>query len=109
MDLAPKRALPLLELCEVADCVAVVPELLLEHGVDALPDRARPVLEYLDVLGQIEAAQAALDKIALGPVDDQPRDCIRSGDGACEAQVQELMGPVSRLVISMRLLLRSTL
>jgi DNA-binding FrmR family transcriptional regulator len=54
----------------------------------------------IDVLGQIEAAQAALNKIAVGAVDDQVRDCMRSGDGACEAQVQELMGPVSQLVSS---------
>jgi CsoR family transcriptional regulator, copper-sensing transcriptional repressor len=54
----------------------------------------------IDVLSQIEAAQAALNKIELGPVDDHVRDCMRSDKGASEAQVQKLMGPVSRLVSS---------
>jgi DNA-binding FrmR family transcriptional regulator len=54
----------------------------------------------IDVLNQIEAAQAALNKIALGPVDDHVRSWMRSGKGASEAQVQELMGPLGRLVSS---------
>jgi len=54
----------------------------------------------IDVLTQIEAAQAALNKVALGLVDDHVRNCMRSGRGASEAQVQELMGAVGRLVSS---------
>ena len=54
----------------------------------------------IDVLTQIEAAQAALSKIALALVDDHVRNCMRSGKGASEAQVQELMGAVGRLVSS---------
>jgi CsoR family transcriptional regulator, copper-sensing transcriptional repressor len=54
----------------------------------------------IDVLTQIEAAQAALDKIALGLVDDHVRNCMRGGEGASEEQVQELMGAVGRLVSS---------
>ena len=54
----------------------------------------------IDVLTQIEAAQAALDKIALGLVDDHVRNCMRGGRGASEEQVQELMGAVGRLVSS---------
>jgi DNA-binding FrmR family transcriptional regulator len=54
----------------------------------------------IDVLTQIEAAQAALDKIALALVDDHVRNCMRGGKGASEAQVQELMGAVGRLVSS---------
>ena len=54
----------------------------------------------IDVLSQISAAHAALNKIALGPVDDHVRNCMRSGKGGSEAQVQELMGPVGRLVSS---------
>ena len=54
----------------------------------------------IDVLTQIEAAQAALDKIALGLVDDHVRHCLRGGRGATEEQVQELMGAVGRLVTS---------
>jgi CsoR family transcriptional regulator, copper-sensing transcriptional repressor len=52
----------------------------------------------IDVLTQIEAAQAALNKIALGLVDDHVRYCMRGGKGASEDQVQELMGAVGRLV-----------
>ena len=52
----------------------------------------------IDVLTQIEAAQAALDKVALGLVDDHVRNCMRGGKGASEEQVQELMGAVGRLV-----------
>jgi DNA-binding FrmR family transcriptional regulator len=54
----------------------------------------------IDVLTQIEAAQAALNKIALGLVDDHVRNCMRGGKGASEEQVQELMGAVGRLVAS---------
>ncbi len=54
----------------------------------------------IDVLTQIEAAQAALNKIALALVDDHVRHCMRGGKGATEEQVQELMGAVGRLVAS---------
>ena len=54
----------------------------------------------IDVLTQIEAAQAALSKIALGLVDDHVRNCMRAGKGASEEQVQELMSAVGRLVSS---------
>ena len=52
----------------------------------------------IDVLTQIEAAEAALDKVALGLLDDHVRNCMRAGKGASENQVQELMGAVGRLV-----------
>jgi CsoR family transcriptional regulator, copper-sensing transcriptional repressor len=52
----------------------------------------------IDVLTQIEAAEAALDKIALGLLDEHVRNCMRAGKGASEKQVQELMGAVGRLV-----------
>ena len=54
----------------------------------------------IDVLTQIEAAEAALNKIALGLLDEHVRHCMRGGRGASEAQVQELMGAVGRLVSS---------
>ena len=54
----------------------------------------------IDVLTQIEAAQAALNKVALGLVDEHVRNCMGGGKGASEAQVQELMGAVGRLVSS---------
>jgi CsoR family transcriptional regulator, copper-sensing transcriptional repressor len=54
----------------------------------------------IDILTQIEAAEAALNRIALGLLDDHVRNCMRGGRGASEAQVQELMGAVGRLVSS---------
>ncbi len=53
----------------------------------------------IDVLQQITAAQAALDKIALELVDDHTRHCILGGDpGDREALQTELMTALSRLV-----------
>jgi DNA-binding FrmR family transcriptional regulator len=52
----------------------------------------------IDVLTQIEAAQAALNKVALGLVDEHVRHCMRGGKGASDDQVEELMGAVGRLV-----------
>src|SRR5262249_29000955 len=54
----------------------------------------------VDVLTQIEAAQAALNKIALGLDDDNVRHWRRGGKGGTEDQVQELMGAGGRLVSS---------
>jgi DNA-binding FrmR family transcriptional regulator len=67
------------------------------RGIERMVDEDR---YCIDVLTQIEAAQAALDKIALGLVDDHVRNCMRGGKGASEEQVQELMGAVGRLVSS---------
>jgi DNA-binding FrmR family transcriptional regulator len=54
----------------------------------------------IDVLTQIQAAQAALDAIALGLVDDHVRNCMREGAATSKTheQVDELMGAVGRLV-----------
>jgi DNA-binding FrmR family transcriptional regulator len=55
----------------------------------------------IDVLTQISAVQAALEKIALGLLDSHARVCMQS-DGAApsdaDEQVTELMGAVGRLV-----------
>ncbi len=55
----------------------------------------------IDVLTQISAIQAALDKIALGLLDDHARHCLM-GKGAAPAaasdRVTELMGAVGRMV-----------
>ena len=67
------------------------------RGVTRMVEEDRYCIE---VLTQIEAAQAALNKVALGLVDDHVRNCMRSGRGASEAQVEELMGAVGRLVAS---------
>jgi DNA-binding FrmR family transcriptional regulator len=55
----------------------------------------------IDVLTQIAAAQAALDKIALGLLDGHARVCMQGNGQAPEdpdEQVDELMGAVGRLV-----------
>jgi DNA-binding FrmR family transcriptional regulator len=56
----------------------------------------------IDVLTQIAAAQAALDKIALGLLDGHARVCMQGeGDQAPDdpdEQVDELMGAVGRLL-----------
>ncbi len=54
----------------------------------------------IDVLTQIQAAQAALNAIALGLVDDHVRHCMREGaiTSQADTQVDELMGAVGRLV-----------
>jgi len=56
----------------------------------------------LDVLTQISAAQAALDKIALGLLDDHTRHCVLAGEGGApadsEARADEIMAAVGRLV-----------
>jgi len=55
----------------------------------------------IDVLTQISAVQAALDKIALGLLDDHTRHCL-IGEGAApaqpNAQADELMSAVGRLL-----------
>jgi CsoR family transcriptional regulator, copper-sensing transcriptional repressor len=55
----------------------------------------------IDILTQISAIQAALDKISLGLLDDHARHCMQGKGGAPsdpEQQVNELMGAVGRLL-----------
>jgi DNA-binding FrmR family transcriptional regulator len=55
----------------------------------------------IDVLTQIDAVQAALDKVALGLLDGHARHClIGHGGGPTdpEEQVAELMGAVGRML-----------
>jgi DNA-binding FrmR family transcriptional regulator len=53
----------------------------------------------IDVLTQISAVQAALDKVALGLLDDHARHCVVSGPAAKkEARTEELMAAVGRLM-----------
>ena len=55
----------------------------------------------IDVVTQLSAIQAALDKVALGLLDDHARHCMQ-GKGTHDAdpteQVNELMGAVGRLL-----------
>ena len=52
----------------------------------------------IDVLTQITAAQAALDKVALGLLDDHARHCVMGEEGRREERTEELMGAVGRLL-----------
>lgn len=54
----------------------------------------------MDILTQISAVRAALDKVALGLLDDHARHCLLGGGGPTDpdAQVAELMGAVGRLL-----------
>jgi DNA-binding FrmR family transcriptional regulator len=51
----------------------------------------------IDVVTQINAVRAALDKIALGLVDDHVRHCLRNADRADE-HTDELMDAVGRML-----------
>ena len=50
----------------------------------------------IDVLTQISAIRAALDKVALGLVDGHARHCMR--DEKRDADVDELMGALGRML-----------
>jgi DNA-binding FrmR family transcriptional regulator len=68
------------------------------RGVSRMVDEDR---YCIDVLTQIGAIQAALDKVALGLLDDHARHCLLGdgeGPGGADAQADELMGAVGRLL-----------
>jgi DNA-binding FrmR family transcriptional regulator len=53
----------------------------------------------IDVLTQISAAQAALDKVALGLLDDHTRHCVLEADEEeREDRAEEMMAAVGRLL-----------
>lgn len=53
----------------------------------------------IDVLTQIGAIQAALDKVALGLLDEHTRHCVvEAAGGEQTAKIDELMSAVGRLV-----------
>ena len=53
----------------------------------------------IDVLTQISAAQAALDKVALGLLDEHARHCVLGGAPERRAErTEELMAAVGRLM-----------
>jgi CsoR family transcriptional regulator, copper-sensing transcriptional repressor len=68
------------------------------RGVSKMVDEDR---YCIDVLTQINSIQAALDKVALGLLDDHARHCLVGGHGGPTdpaAQVDELMGAVGRML-----------
>jgi CsoR family transcriptional regulator, copper-sensing transcriptional repressor len=53
----------------------------------------------IDVLTQISAVQAALDKVALGLLDEHARHCVIGAPGGEQAErTEELMAAVGRLM-----------
>jgi DNA-binding FrmR family transcriptional regulator len=54
----------------------------------------------IDVLTQISAVQAALDKVALGLLDEHARHCVVEGnaEGTPAELTDEMMGAVARLL-----------
>jgi DNA-binding FrmR family transcriptional regulator len=51
----------------------------------------------IDIVTQINAARAALDKIALGLVDDHVRHCLKTSENV-ESDADELMDAVGRML-----------
>jgi DNA-binding FrmR family transcriptional regulator len=65
-------------------------------GIERMVEEERYCIE---VLTQISAAQAALDKVALGLLDDHTKACVVDAEGAERpARADELMGAVARLM-----------
>jgi len=67
------------------------------RGIQRMVDEDR---YCIDVLTQISAVQAALDKVALGLVDDHTRSCVL-GAGSDELRAdrtEELMAALARLL-----------
>jgi DNA-binding FrmR family transcriptional regulator len=55
----------------------------------------------IDILTQVSAVQAALDKVALELLDDHARHCvIGAGDDNRDAMTEEMMDAVGRLIRS---------
>ncbi len=68
------------------------------RGVKGMVDEDR---YCIDVLTQISAIQAALDKVALGLLDGHTRHCLVGGHGGPvdpSEQADELMAAVGRLM-----------
>jgi DNA-binding FrmR family transcriptional regulator len=66
------------------------------RGVEGMVEEDRYCIE---VLTQISAIQAALDKVALGLMDDHARHCVLEGpDQERRERTEELMSAVGRLM-----------
>ena len=65
-------------------------------GIERMVDDDR---YCIDVLTQISAVQAALDKVALGLIDDHAHHCVVGGpESKKEERTEELMAAVGRLM-----------
>jgi len=68
-------------------------------GIERMVDEER---YCIDILTQISAAQAAIDKVALALLDEHTRHCVVGAGSAeeREAKTEEMMEAVSRLLKS---------
>jgi len=67
-------------------------------GVERMVDEER---YCVDIITQVSAIQAALDKVAIELLDDHARHCVvGASDDNREEMTEELMGAVSRLIRS---------
>jgi len=66
-------------------------------GIERMVDEDR---YCIDVITQISAVQAALDKVALALLDEHTRHCVVGADTPAlrEERTEELMGAVGRLL-----------
>ena len=66
------------------------------RGIEGMVENDR---YCIDVLTQISAVQAALDKVALGMLDDHARHCVIDGPDELKGdRTEELMAAVGRLM-----------
>ena len=66
------------------------------RGIERMVDEDR---YCIDVLTQISAIQAALDKVALGLLDEHARHCVMGAEGGEQVdKTDELMAAVGRLM-----------
>lgn len=66
------------------------------RGIQGMVDQDRYCIE---ILTQISAVQAALDKVALGLLDGHTRTCVLGASGELqEARTEELTAAVARLL-----------
>jgi len=66
------------------------------RGISGMVDDDR---YCIDILTQIGAVQAALDKVSLALIDGHVRHCVLGAEGAWrEERAEELLGAVGRLM-----------
>jgi DNA-binding FrmR family transcriptional regulator len=66
------------------------------RGIQGMVDEDR---YCIDILTQISAVQAALDKVALGLLDEHARHCVMgAGEDQQDEMTHELMAAVGRLM-----------
>lgn len=66
------------------------------RGIDRMVDEEK---YCVDILVQIAAVRAALDRVALGVLEDHVRGCVATSDpGHTEAMAEELLEVIERFV-----------